>query len=165
MTPKVMVGHEKWKEITGYSDYSELYHISSHGRVRSVRSGKIMKGSIDRYGYHYVKLSNSKQIKAKVHRLVALAFLPNPDNLPFINHKDEVNTNNHIDNLEWCTLQYNTEYSCSKKYEVLTPDGMCIDVFNMAKFCRENNLDNGTMHKVMRGIGEIHKGYRVWRLE
>lgn len=97
---------ELWKWIPGYEG---LYMVSTHGRVK--RNGKIRKQSTYKSGYMYVGLhKNGKGKNWKIHRLVALAFIPNPDNLPEVNHKDENKTNNHVSNLEWCDRTYNNNY-------------------------------------------------------
>lgn len=112
---------EEWKSIPGYEG---LYEISSYGRVKSLdryvkvksKSYRLQKGKMlspikNKYGYLQVFLCcNGKYKIISVHRLVALTFIPNPDNLPMINHKDEVKTNNSVDNLEWCTEKYNSNY-------------------------------------------------------
>jgi len=117
--------NEEWKPIEGYEG---LYEVSNLGRVRSLprevkghkgtpylRPGCILKNHIDYKGYEYVVLTvNAKGIQKKVHRLVAMAFIPNPDNLPMVNHKDECKANNHVDNLEWCTALYNSNYGTGK---------------------------------------------------
>lgn len=105
---------EIWKDIPGYAG---KYSISNFGNVRSNQYGKkrILKPmrNAGRYnGYLTVTLyNNSIGKKVKIHRLVAEAFLPNPNNLPIINHKDEDKTNNKVDNLEWCTKLYNNTYN------------------------------------------------------
>ncbi len=97
---------EIYKTIDGYD-----YEVSNTGQIRSVKTGRILKPEINRYGYYQVCLSkNGIQKMFTVHRLVALAFIPNPKNLPDINHKDECKTNNRLDNLEWCTREYNNNY-------------------------------------------------------
>lgn len=111
---------EVWKDIEGYEG---LYQVSNFGRVRSLDryvnhpKGKVLKKSkiispgINKHNYKYVTLSKSNNKKTfRVHRLVAEAFIPNPLNLPCVNHKDEDKTNNHVDNLEWCTYEYNINY-------------------------------------------------------
>lgn len=102
---------EVWSDVLGYEG---LYEVSNFGRVR--RNGKILKPAMMRNGYLRVDLYKNGIAKhSALHRLVALAFLPNPDNLPYINHKDEDKTNNSIDNLEWCTPLYNSNYGKSRQ--------------------------------------------------
>lgn len=101
---------EVWKDIDGYEG---LYQVSNLGRIRSLKYGKerILKHRKDKDGYLRVGLyKNSKMKDYFVHRLVALVFIPNPNNLPCINHKDENKTNNSVDNIEWCTQQHNANY-------------------------------------------------------
>ena len=108
---------EIWRPIEGYEG---LYEVSNLGRVRSLdrydsrnqfRKGRIMKQNNDGRDYMSIQLClNGKLKKYFVHRLVAEAFLPNPDNLPQVNHKDEDKSNNRVDNLEWCTAKYNLSY-------------------------------------------------------
>lgn len=105
-----MQEQEIWKEIAGYEG---LYFVSNFGRVMSLKknSPAILKGGWCRK-YNFVILTNKNGIKKepKVHRLVAEAFIPNPNNYPQVNHKDENPSNNHVDNLEWCTAKYNSNY-------------------------------------------------------
>lgn len=100
---------EIWKDI---ENYEGLYRISSWGRVKSLRYGKerILKpANVD--GYLRVCLYKDGEPKwFKIHRLVAEAFLDNPDNLPEVNHKDEDKSNNNVNNLEFCSRQYNVNY-------------------------------------------------------
>ena len=107
---------EIWKDIEGYEG---LFQISSKGRVRSLdrldskgRSlkGKIRKQSQDNGYCRIVLCDNGKIERYLVHRLVAQAFIPNPNNYPVVNHKDENPSNNCAENLEWCTLTYNANY-------------------------------------------------------
>lgn len=100
---------EIWNDIKGYEG---RYAISNLGNVKSYESNKIMKQETVRHGYKaiYLKKDGIRSHKY-IHILVAEAFIPNPDNLPIINHKDENPANNHMDNLEWCTYQYNNTYN------------------------------------------------------
>ena len=113
---------ECWRAVVGYEGY---YEVSNLGNVKSIerlvrhsrsnieflRKGKLFKPSIERAGYLKVQLSvRGKSKYYFVHRLVAQAFLPNPDNLPEVNHKNEIKTDNNLDNLEWCSRLYNQNY-------------------------------------------------------
>ena len=112
---------ENWKDIKGYEGF---YQVSNLGRVRSLERDvyfpngtihrikeKILVPVLDNKGYQFVGLhKNGKRKDMKVHRLVAMAFIPNPENKPMVNHKDENPLNNCVDNLEWCTAQYNANY-------------------------------------------------------
>ena len=99
---------EQWKDIDGFEGF---YQVSNMGRVKSLggwcgtakRKENIRKTNLTKCGYPKLRLSyNGKDITARVHRLVAIAFLPNPDKYPTVNHKDGNKENNHVDNLEWC---------------------------------------------------------------
>ena len=117
------------KPVVGYEGY---YEVDQFGRVFSVErvisvddngrkyekpvSGKQMKQCLKNNGYKSVSLTKGGSTKAfYVHRLVAEAFIPNPDNLPMVNHKDEDKTNNFLENLEWCTAKYNCNYGTGVK--------------------------------------------------
>ena len=105
-----MAEEEIWCPIKGYEG---IYEVSDQGRVRSLKFGKerILKPFRNKGGYLLVGLcKNGEQKKCKVHRLVAQTFIPNPDNLPEVNHKDEDKTNNFVHNLEWCDVKYNINY-------------------------------------------------------
>ena len=92
-------------------DYEEFYLIYDDGRVWSIRKNKFLKPQLTYDGYLTVDLCKDGGDKiVKIHRLVAMAFIPNPDNLPCVNHLDEDKTNNHVNNLEWCTVSYNNNY-------------------------------------------------------
>ena len=112
---------EEWRPIEGYEG---LYEVSSYGRVRSLdkyvkckgesyrlHKGKVLSPAKDTIGYLFVILHcNGKCKTIRVHKLVAEAFLPNPENLTEVNHKDEDKINNRADNLEFCDHKYNMNY-------------------------------------------------------
>lgn len=105
---------EEWKDIEGYEG---LYQVSNMGRIKSLRywGGKrtsVMSPYKRSDGYLVVGLSKNGRTTSKtIHRLVAQAFIPNPQELEMVNHKDEIRTNNCVDNLEWCSRSYNQVYS------------------------------------------------------
>ena len=99
---------EEWRAVPGYEG---LYEVSNMGNVRNVRRNKLLRLPKTNDGYIRVSLyKNGIKTCFQVHRLVAQAFIENPDNLPMINHKDEDKTNNNVTNLEWCDVKYNNNY-------------------------------------------------------
>ena len=106
----------KWKDIIGYENE---YQINQFGEIRTLKDSpklkkyNVLKPQINkRNGYVYQMLyKNGKEKLLRVHRLVAMAFLPNPNNLPQVNHKDGNKQNNSVDNLEWCEQSYNMKHA------------------------------------------------------
>lgn len=117
---------EIWIPVLGFEN---MYQVSNYGKVKSLEreidnkwgkthllKGRILKPQIDKYGYLYVNLYKDKKNYHKtIHRLVATAFIPNPDNLPCVNHRDENPKNNFVENLEWCDNAYNLNYGGRKE--------------------------------------------------
>ena len=106
----------EWKEIKGTNG---LYSVSESGCVFSTRSDRLIKPYKMKNGYWRVELNiNGEAKRYFVHRLVAEAFIPNPNNYPIVNHKDENPSNNHVSNLEWCTFKYNSNYgTCQERIQ------------------------------------------------
>lgn len=91
---------------------SKYYSATEDGQVFSIRTGKPLIGKIDRYGYRVFCISTDNGVKhVPAHRIVALCNIPNPLNLPVVNHKDGNKLNNAVSNLEWCTVKYNTQHA------------------------------------------------------
>lgn len=110
---------EIWKDVPGYEG---LYQVSDQGRVKSFKRykhGKVLKQGFSTKGYRQVQLSDREMVPRYhgVHRLVALAFIPNPENKPQVNHKDLDKKNNDQENLEWSTGQENVDHYMDKGYE------------------------------------------------
>lgn len=177
-----MENKEIWKDIEGYEG---LYQISSYGRVKSLKryirkkhSNEFLLSEVnDDKGYlmvHLRKPSSSKHIR--IHRLVAQAFIPNPNNLPQVNHKDEDKTNNRVDNLEWCDAKYNLSYGTRQKREIktqqqthpsckpvlqFTKDGDFIKKFISTKEVERNlNISCGGISLCCRDKLETSGGYK-----
>ena len=132
-----------------------LYQVSDLGEIRNSK-GRILKPEYSNKGYACVHLrKDDKNKKYRIHRLVAQVFIPNPDNLPEINHKDENKANNHVSNLEWCDNTYN-----SKDLSVY-----CFDLDKYFKSASEAAVHTGACRtsilKVCRG--QLHQaGGMLW---
>ena len=162
---------EIWKDI---KDYEGHYQVSNLGRVKSIKFGKeiILKQHINiKGGYYYVcLLKNGKHKNYYVHRLVAEAFIPNSYNLPQVNHRDENKLNNNVDNLEWCTNEYNHNYgtineriSQSQSKPVLQYDlnGNLIKEWKSVNECGRNGFNQGDICKCCNGKRKTAKGF-IW---
>lgn len=161
---------EIWKDIQGYEG---LYQVSSLGQVRNVKTGRIRVLCKHRDGYLKINLTKNGKTKTfMVHRLVANAFIPNKNNLPQVNHKDENKINNSVDNLEWCTAEYNTNYGSRTERATLNSNKsikVCaINLttgdkyfFNSISECvRELSLNNSCVKDCIHGKQKTHRGYR-----
>lgn len=140
---------EVWKPIDGYEG---LYEISNYGKLKSyydkngrqmIAEGRLLKGKVDKDGYIEYALSKNKTCKYKrAHRLVAIAFIENINNLPQVNHIDGIKGNNYVSNLEWCDVKHNAKH----KYDA----GLGEYSRHMAKMTHGRkskllNLENGSL--------------------
>lgn len=141
------INGERWKKIKGF----DFYAISNYGRLKSLAHNtlrsdgkklnlkdKIVKLALNKHGYPTYRLTkDGKLYTCLIHRLVALTFIPNPLNLPIINHKDENRANNNIENLEWCTYKYNSNYGTAQERHssslrnILYEKSIPIDQYNL----------------------------------
>lgn len=155
---------EEWKEIKGFEG---IYEVSNLGRIR-----RYLKPAINNLGYKHLALMKNATDEKKeylLHRLVAEAFIPNPDNLPYINHKDENPSNNHVDNLEWCTQKYNVNYGTSierrkhkrsKKIIQLTLDDVPLRIFSSLTSTKEYGFNPAHVSSCCKGKRKSHLGYK-----
>ena len=160
---------EQWKDII----YEKDYQISNLGRIKSFKWGKerILKPSLSKKGYLNVILNRKNYL---VHRLVAEAFLPNPDNLPCVNHKDEDKSNNIVNNLEWCDVKYNQNYGTrntrigksntngklSKPVLQYTLDGQFVKEWSSTMECKRNGYNQSHIIECCRKNRKTHKGFK-----
>ena len=129
---------EEFRDVVGFED---LYEVSDEGRVRNKNTGRILKPNKINKGYLQVILCKDGERKpALVHRLVAKAFISNPNHYPQVNHIDENKSNNHVENLEYCTNQYNIRYSAYKKNKPVNQyalDGRLLNTYKSIKEASE----------------------------
>lgn len=156
---------EKMKQIAEY----ETYFVSKIGKVYNTRFGKIKELTpMIQHGYHYVELcKNNKTKRIAIHRLVAQAFIPNPENKPQVNHKDSKRSNNNVENLEWCTIKENNNHAIlygftgtnagSSNGAILTKANIqeILDVYKQTKSQRKTSaitgIDRGTISAICTG--------------
>ena len=150
---------EEWRDIKGYEG---KYQISDLGRIKSLNyrgntnQEHILKLKEARNGYNQVQLyKNGKGVFYLIHRLVAQAFIPNPDNLPIVNHKDENKENNNVDNLEWCTYEYNNNYGTINKRHSETMKGRKLSEEHKRKI---SNSIKGNKHPQAKKVKCITTG-------
>lgn len=172
---------ERWKDIEGYGG---RYKISDRGRIKSyaqdTKSGKIHDGFETKKGYKSVCLYKDKTAKRiPVHRLVAQAFIPNPNNLPQVNHIDEDKHNNSVENLEWCDNDYNAHYgnhfkniamanrcceTTSVKVYSVSKDGSVEHFDSIGEAERQTGLSHCNIVRTLKGRTH-HCGEREWYYE
>lgn len=131
--------NEVWRIIDGFAD---LYKVSNFGRVKSFNRGKpkILKERISPNGYRFVALQvGGKKILKSIHRLVAEAFIPNPENKPQVNHINGVKNDNRVENLEWCTRSENIRHAVATGLKASGEDNYNAKITNeQARIIREN---------------------------
>lgn len=155
------------KEI---KNFEELYQVNELGQIWSIKNKKYLKQTLCKNGYLYVGLHKNKIRKnILVHRIVAEAFIPNPNNLPEVNHKDENPQNNSVHNLEWCDSRYNKNYGTarermseklSKPVLQYTLDGEFVREWISATEAGRNGFSQSSINNCCLGKAKTHKGFR-----
>ena len=164
---------EVWRPVKGFEG---VYEVSSLGRVKSL-ARVIHRGSSDystrdriltaslKNGYPFVSLTNGRRTRPEyVHRLVAEAFIPNTLGFPCVNHKDETRTNNSVENLEWCTREYNLKFGTARKRQSETlrnksrrvtardKSGRLVSIFRSPTDASESTgIDRSSIDKALHG--------------
>lgn len=178
---------EEWRDVVGFEG---LYLVSNYGRVKTIphihkcndKHGcdmqvvvkeKIKKAVDNGHGYLTVRLSIGNKSKSKyIHRLVAKAFIPNPNSFPQVNHKDENKNNNCVYNLEWCTSHYNNCYGTAKSrmlktmkenghiraIDVYDLNGVFLKTYETAYHIERDGLSRRGVYNVCRGRSRSYKG-------
>nr|UVX78837.1 MAG: zinc-binding loop region of homing endonuclease [Bacteriophage sp.] len=168
---------EIWKDISGYEG---KYQVSNFGRIKNSK-GLILKTIKDKDSYLTINLYKNRKIKTfKIHRLVAEAFISNPNNYPCVNHKDENKENNCIENIEWCNHKYNSNYGTvierrvkntdwkqiaekqSKTVLQFKKDGDFVKEWLSTQECGRNGFDSGAVSSCCNGKRKSHKGF-IWK--
>ena len=175
-----MTESEVWKDIVGFEGF---YKVSNKGNVYSVErrdsrgnicEGRVLKPGYTSCGYLQVGLSKNGKSKTRtVHRLVAETFLPNPNDLPQVNHRDEDKDNNNVENLEWCDTKYNINYGTGseraaqtrfKKVKATNIKTGEVLTFNSAKEAKKKGYPGVVV--ACRGVyhtsGHLYKGF-IWQ--
>lgn len=172
------LGFEVWQDIPGYEG---RYQASTYGRIRRKLNGAIKNANVHKGGYLRLGLyKGNEEIKYLVHRLVALTFLPKwkPEHIQ-VNHIDENKKNNRVENLEWCTQDYNLHYGTgyfrraqsatnnplqSKKVYQYDKDNNLISCYpSMCEVERRTGYSQGYISKCCNGIKKYAYGY-IWKL-
>jgi hypothetical protein len=157
----------EWVTIKGYPDYE----ITNNGIVRNKKTKRILSTYINNEGYAVVKVfNNKKEFKRRIHRLVASTFIPNPDNLPQVNHKDKNRLNNDIKNLEWCTSKHNSRHSHNNgnhkghvQVKQYSKDNEFIKEFEtIVQASNETGANVRSIQKCLKGEAKTAGGF-VWK--
>lgn len=160
---------EIWKPVKGFE---ELYEVSDTGNVKSIErngtKGGLLKPHIDRYGYYKVVLyKQNKRYYFTIHRLVALTFIPNPENKLTVDHIDCNKTNNCVYNLRWCSVRENNYHSHelgrqkwnAKKIIAISPDGEKFEFYSQHEAERNTGVSQSNVGKCANGKTNSVKGW------
>ena len=159
-----------WKPIVGFEEH---YLVSDDGQVWSLYRHRPLTPSIDKYGYEKVALFDGcKSHHRPIHRLVAQAFIPNPNNLPTVNHINEVKTDNRVSNLEWASVADNDNHGtrnarmadakCKSPIEQIFSDGTTVQYKGVKDASRKTGVNRCCIALCCKNIRKTAGGYK-WR--
>lgn len=161
--------NEVWRYIESYED---VYEVSNLGNVRRKYTNKQLSYNVHKTGYLNVHLSHAPRLsRPNIHRLVAEAFIPNPENKPQVNHIDEDKTNNRADNLEWVTAKENINHGTRTKRagQAQSIKIKCLEtgvIYDSLIDCAKKlNVDNGDLSRVIHGKRKSVGGYHFERVK
>lgn len=166
--PSFRLEGEEWRDAVGFEG---LYQISNYGRIKNypnrTRKGVRFLTPVISKNYYSVTLRDHshRMVKRRVHQMVAMAFLPNPNGYVIINHKDENKLNNHVDNLEWCTPKYNVNYGTGRKRAAescsrSTTGKSKPHLYKQVDAFDENDLFVGTFESLQEASSETGVNYK-----
>lgn len=140
-------------------DNAPGFYITEEGEVFKIRQvAEVDNGK----GYKYVDIYQAgKWVRLYIHRIVASAFHPNPNNLSQVDHIDGVKSNNHKDNLQWLSGLENIRKCFRGDYQLISPEGEVVSFSNIRQFADENELDSSSLSKVLKGKHSHTKGWRA----
>ena len=154
---------EIWKTV---KDSNNAYMVSNLGRVKrnsSIRSHEEIMKAKNHFGYKHISLIiNGRRTTKMIHRLVAEHFLENPNNYPIVNHKNEIKDDNRVENLEWCTKQYNCAYSRNKEIISYNPITKEVKEYPSVRSTAEFGYNPSNVVMVLKGVRGTHGGL-VWK--
>ncbi len=160
---------ETFVKIEGFDNYE----VSNLGKVRNIKSGRILKPYLNPSGYlRHCLCENNKSKYLFLHKIIAIAFIDNPEEKPCVNHIDENKLNNDLSNLEWCTIRENIIHGtrtkraaekCSKKVIQLDLNDNVLNIFeSMTQAEQETGTSAGNISRCCNGKAKIAGGYK-WR--
>lgn len=163
---------EEWRPII-INDIVTNYLVSNTGYVKNKKTNRILTNILSNDGYYCVGISvNKKNCRKRVHRLVAFAFIENPNNYPYVNHKNGIKTDNKVENLEWCTPQQNTQHAWDiglaasvRKIKVKQYDlnGNFIEEYDsLTQAAKSLDLLGSKISQCCNGLRKTHGGFQ-WR--
>lgn len=156
-----------WKTIDGFSNYE----VNEDGEIRNAETGIVFSQHKNNRGYPMVRLTDNdgNRHTVTVHRLVAKTFIPNPNEYPVVNHKDENKANNKVSNLEWCTAEYNRKYKdaflkCQKPVVAFDDNGNIVARYNGANDAAKEGYSFSKISSCCHGTRKTTGGLH-WRFE